>query len=70
MIKNFKQRRLLQNDSPEGDRLQNGTNQVTFSGGRFETHEGSTGFGIIQRSLGLNKVYTQMFQMSISEKQT
>lgn len=51
-----KHRCSLQNYSPEGDRLQNGTDQVTFSGGGFEAHEGSTSFGIIQRGLWINKV--------------
>lgn len=42
---------LLQNNSPEGDRLQNGTDQMTFGGGGFEAHEGSTSFRVIKRSL-------------------
>lgn len=40
-------REYFQSNLPEGDRLQNGTNQMALSGGRFEAHEGRTGFGII-----------------------
>lgn len=42
-------------DSPEGDRLQNGPDQMALGGRRFEAHQGSARFGIIQRSLRGNK---------------
>lgn len=37
----------LQQDLPEGDRLQNGADQVIFRGGGFKAHEGRTSFGVI-----------------------
>lgn len=52
----FAQHRLIQLLVSEGDGLQNGTDQMAFGGGRFEAHEGGTGFGIVQRSLGRNHV--------------
>lgn len=54
----FKLEKPLQDDSPEGDRLQNGTDQVALRGGRFQAHKGGAGFGVIERSLGINVVYT------------
>lgn len=49
----------LKDDSPEGNRLQNGTDQVALRGGRFQAHEGGTGSGVVERSLGIKVVYTK-----------
>lgn len=46
-LSNFKDHRPLRSDPPEGDRLQDGPDQVALCGGGFQAHEGGTGFGVI-----------------------